>query len=158
MLRGEPLVRAPSRTGRVVARSTKPADAVSRTRSHDSAQGPSGRAKVTRLSLPFSSTKKLSSTTRSPRGPTVGMASPLRNTARLWAEDCCQSCSAIGTPRGVNQPMSVAPAAWMRRPSKNRRRRNTGWAWRKATSWRVKSSRSSSSASQCSQDSSLSWQ
>ena len=57
-----------------------------------------------------------------------------------------QSASVMAVPPGVNQPSSAASA-----PARNRRRRKTGWAFRNATSRRVKSSSSVSTWAQSNQ-------
>src|SRR5579862_1665561 len=64
-----------------------------------------------------------------------------------------QSAGVISAPAGVYQPSSEASA-----PVRNRRRRNTGWARRNASSRVVNASRSVSTADQSNQEVSLSWQ
>src|SRR5579863_9006660 len=64
-----------------------------------------------------------------------------------------QSADVISVPAGVYQPSSEAST-----PVRNRRRRNTEWACRNASSRVVKASRSVSTADQSNQEVSLSWQ
>ena len=87
---------------------------------------------------------------------------PFRNTASDLASAVRQSSCVTSAPAGVSRAMSPRPSdaparSW---PRKNRRRRNTGCAWRSADSARVKSVSSCSSAArlQSIQEISLSWQ
>ena len=82
-----------------------------------------------------------SSTTRSPRSLGAGIASPLRNTATHLSRPEPQSSGVISLPAGVSQAMS---RTWsplrIGLPSKNRRRRNTGWFFRNSVTLRVNAS------------------
>ena len=72
-----------------------------------------------------------------------------------------QSWGCISLPAGVSQAMSrTSSPLRIGSPSKNRRRRNTGWALRNAVTLRVNSSRSLflSTKDQSIQDNSESWQ
>jgi hypothetical protein len=93
------------------------------------------------------------------------MPSPLRNAVTHLPKPESQSCSLISSPEGWNQAMSGNGSAPRRRgriglPAKNRRRRNTGWALRSATTPAVNPTRPAFlvASDQSTHEIGLSWQ
>ena len=121
-----------------------------------------GSRKVCGSASALSSSRKVSSTTRSPRSSTSSMLVATQADHER-AHEATRPRPRRSSPcrRASNQVMSLTSEPRMRRPWKNLRRRNTGWSRRSAISVADEGEQialSSASSSQSSQLISLSWQ